>query len=123
MRHIILFSVAIVLATSVARVARSRDDTTQSMRPNIVLAKGGGGHAVLLDWPYKLHTNPGKKGRNEKEDLSTVLLYDVSKDPVETTDLVSQESDRVAKMTAALETWKGSVKKSLEGSDYISNAK
>ncbi len=86
-------------------------------------AKDGGGHAVLLDWPYKLHTNPGKKGRNEKEDIPTVLLYDVSKDPVETTDLVSQEPDRVAKMSATLETWKGSVQKSLEGSDYIPNAK
>ena len=80
------------------------------------------GHAALLDWPYKLHTNPvaenKKKNRTGGEALPTVLLYDVSKDPKETTDLAAQEPERVAKMTATLEAWKASVEKSLSGADY-----
>ncbi|MDQ3622869.1 MAG: sulfatase-like hydrolase/transferase [Verrucomicrobiota bacterium] len=80
------------------------------------------GHAALLDWPYKLHTNPGagrgKKGKESGEALSTVLLYDVAKDPKETTDLAAQEPERITRMTAALEAWKASVEKSLAGADY-----
>ena len=80
------------------------------------------GHAALLDWPYKLHTNPvagrDKKGKKGSEALPAVLLYDVSKDPKENTDLAAQKPERVAKMTAALEAWKASVEKSLGGADY-----
>ena len=80
------------------------------------------GHATLLDWPYKLHTNPvaGRDKKNTKggEALPAVLLYDVAKDPKETTDLAAQEPARVATMTAALEAWKASVEKSLGGADY-----
>ena len=78
------------------------------------------GHAALLEWPYKLHTNPGRdrKGKDESGTTPTVLLYDISKDPKETADLASQETERVAKMTAALDTWKASVEKSLAGEDY-----
>ena len=47
-----------------------------------------------------------------------MLLYDVSKDPKETTDLAGQEPERVLKMTALLEAWKASVEKSLAGADY-----
>jgi arylsulfatase A-like enzyme len=81
-------------------------------------------HAALLDWPYKLHTNAGGgRGRKGgKEDIiPPVLLYDVSKDPKETTDLAGREPERVAKMTAALTTWKASVEKSLAGADYTGN--
>ncbi len=84
------------------------------------------GHAALLDWPYKLHTNAvaGRPRRNQEagEALPAVLLYDVSKDPKETTDLAAQEPERVAKMTAALEAWKASVEKSLSGADYGADA-
>ncbi len=80
------------------------------------------GHAALLDWPYKLHTDAvagrGKKDNKDGEASTTPLLYDVSKDPHETTDLAAKEPDRVAKMTAALTTWKASVEKSLAGEDY-----
>jgi arylsulfatase A-like enzyme len=80
------------------------------------------GHAALLDWPYKLHTNPvanrNQKGKNSGAALPAVLLYDVSKDPKETTDLAAQEAGRVANMTAALEAWKASVERSLAGADY-----
>jgi arylsulfatase A-like enzyme len=79
------------------------------------------GHAALLDWPYKLHTNPtagrGKKAA-ARETLPAVLLYDVSKDPNEMIDLAAQEPARVARMTSALESWKASVEKSLAGADY-----
>jgi arylsulfatase A-like enzyme len=81
------------------------------------------GHAAWLDWPYKLHTNAvagrrGKKGQKAGEALPTVLLYDVSKDPKETTDICAQEPDRVTKMTTALDAWKASVERSLAGADY-----
>jgi arylsulfatase A-like enzyme len=81
----------------------------------------GTGHAAWLDWPYKLHLNPKTtryKKSKEDDDLPTKLLYDLSKDPKETTDLAAQEPERVAKMTAALQTWKASVEKSLTGADY-----
>jgi arylsulfatase A-like enzyme len=78
-------------------------------------------HATLIDWPYKLHTdasaNRGRKGAVGGE-VKPVLLYDVSKDPNETTDLAGQQPERVAKMTAALAAWKTSVEKSLAGADY-----
>jgi len=79
------------------------------------------GHAALLDWPYKLHTNPAPgRGRNAGagEPLAAVLLYDVVKDPKETTDLAAEQPERVAKMTAALKEWQQSVEKSLAGGDY-----
>jgi arylsulfatase A-like enzyme len=81
------------------------------------------GHAALLDWPYKLHVNPiagrnKKKGEKGSDPLAAVLLYDVSADPRETTDLAAQHPDRVARMTAELEAWQSSVENSLSGADY-----
>jgi arylsulfatase A-like enzyme len=73
--------------------------------------KGDGGHAVLLEWPYKLHLNPVGGGGKP-------LLYDVSKDPKEETDVAGMQADRVAAMTAALKTWQKSVDESLAGKDY-----
>jgi arylsulfatase A-like enzyme len=78
-------------------------------------------HAALLKWPYKLHTDAaaGRGRRNSNnQPLPPVLLYDVSKDPNETTDLAAQEPERVARMTAELAAWKESVRKSLAGEDY-----
>ncbi len=79
------------------------------------------GHAALLDWPYKLHTN-AVAGRGKKAsaggEVKPVLLYDVSKDPKETTDLAAQQPERVTKMTAAFDSWKASVEQSLAGADY-----
>jgi arylsulfatase A-like enzyme len=81
-------------------------------------------HAALLQWPYKLHTNVSgkalKKNKNASADSadSPLLLYDVSNDPKETTDLAAQQPERVAQMTAALEAWKASVENSLSGADY-----
>lgn len=82
-------------------------------------------HAALLDWPYKLHTNPvAGRGKGKKQDnvaegeVRPIMLFDVSKDPKETTDLAAQQPERVAKMKAALEEWKASVDMSLAGGDY-----
>jgi arylsulfatase A-like enzyme len=85
-------------------------------------------HAAWIDWPHKLHTNAGesreKKGSKGAKGAQTkpVLLYDLSKDPKETTDLAAEQPERVAKMTAALAAWKASVEKSLAGADYPGNA-
>jgi hypothetical protein len=78
-------------------------------------------HATLIDWPYKLHTHANeRKNKQNRNNPSTspTLLYDLSNDPNETTDLASQQPERVAKMTTVLETWKASVTKSLAGEDY-----
>ena len=61
---------------------------------------------------------PARQKAQGGEVAAAVLLYDVSKDPKETTDLAAQQPERVAKMTAALEAWKASVEKSLRGGDY-----
>jgi arylsulfatase A-like enzyme len=80
------------------------------------------GHAAWLEWPYKLHTDAregrDKRGRKGLAVHTAPLLYDVAKDPKETTDLAAQQPERVAKMTAALEAWKASVEKSLTGADH-----
>jgi arylsulfatase A-like enzyme len=80
-----------------------------------------GSHAALIEWPYKLHLNAvaGKKKKSDPDvAVASVLLYDVSKDAHETQDLAAQQPERVAKMTATLEAWQASVKRSLEGADY-----
>ena len=84
----------------------------------------GAGHATLIAWPYKLHINAvgGKKNQAADNELAPVLLYDLTKDPKETTDLAAKQPDRVAKMTAELNAWKVSVDKSLAGGDYPEGA-
>ena len=84
---------------------------------------GNPGHAVLLDWPFKLHTDSkiarsSNQGANTNKRTADVLLYDVSKDPRETIDIAGQEPERVKKMTAVLAAWQKSVDKSLSGADY-----
>ncbi|CAN5638087.1 sulfatase-like hydrolase/transferase [soil metagenome] len=82
-----------------------------------------GGHAVLLDWPYKLHLNPAAAKQAKEEKVAATLLYDVSKDPKETTDLAAKEPERVAKMKVQLQQWQASVEKSLSGADYPNGLK
>ena len=69
------------------------------------------GHAAWNDWPWKLH-------RIERKDKVTYELYDLNKDPMETTDLTEKEPARVAKMKASLEKWQRSVLNSWAGKDY-----
>jgi len=80
------------------------------------------GHAAWLDWPYKLHLHAveGRGGTARKRPVASTapLLYDVARDPRETTDLAAAQPDLVAKMTAALAAWQASVENSLAGADY-----
>ena len=69
------------------------------------------GHAAWNDWPWKLH-------RIERKDKITYELYDLTKDPMETSDLRDKEPARVAKMKTSLESWQRSVLKSWAGKDY-----
>ena len=46
------------------------------------------------------------------------LLYDLIKDPGETTDLSHQNPSRVAEMKANLDAWQASCDNSLKGADY-----
>jgi arylsulfatase A-like enzyme len=93
--------------------------------PFVAAINRPGSHAALLDWPYKLHTDAGggggKKGAVAGA-VEPVMLFDVSKDPKETTNLAAQQPERVEKMTAELAAWKSSVEKSLSGADYGSAA-
>ena len=69
------------------------------------------GHAAWNEWPWKLH-------RIEKKNIVIYELYDLKKDPMETTDLRKNEPVRVAKMKASLEKWQRSVLNSWAGKDY-----
>ena len=69
------------------------------------------GHAAWNDWPWKLH-------RIEKKDKVIYELYDLTKDPMETSDLREKEPARVSKMKASLENWQRSVLNSWAGKDY-----
>jgi arylsulfatase A-like enzyme len=87
-------------------------------------AANKGGHAVLLDWPYKLHLNPvGGRGNEKGEKPPATMLFDVSRDPKETTDVAAREPERVAKMKDQLQAWQDSVEKSLSGADYAATPK
>ena len=76
--------------------------------------------SALIDWPYKLHidANEGRGKKKLKGARLRVLLYDLSKDPNETTDLAAQQPEQVAKMKAELSIWKESVERSHTGADY-----
>lgn len=70
------------------------------------------GHAAWLDWPWKLHRIQRKAGKVRWE------LYNLAEDPGEKDDLVARHGDRVKSMKSALESWLGSVVRSLNGKDY-----
>jgi len=90
--------------------------------PFVSMINTDGSHAALLDWPWKLHTDPragnGKKKQADAGATEPVMLFDLQADPRETNNLASAEPERVAKMVAALSEWKRSVKRSLAGGDY-----
>jgi len=70
------------------------------------------GHAAWIDGDWKLHRITNKKGEVTWE------LYNLDADPSEKIDVASQQSERVAAMQTALETWLKSVVGSLNGEDY-----
>ena len=69
------------------------------------------GHAALTDWPYKVHAIYNKK-------KTTWELYNLKKDPMETTNLATEDPDRLADLKSKLTTWQQSVLCSHEGKDY-----
>lgn len=70
------------------------------------------GHSAWLDWPYKLH-------RISKDNDEIIYeLYDLEKDPEETTDLHKENPEITASMKNELENWLRSVVSSLNGNDY-----
>ena len=70
------------------------------------------GHSAWIDGDWKLH-RIAEPGGNV-----TIELYDLAADPLEQTDLSENESDRLARMQTALESWLESVTRSLNGEDY-----
>ena len=69
------------------------------------------GHAAWTDWPWKFH-------RIQKKGKVTTELYNLVKDPMETTDLANKDTSRATRMQKALEQWQSSVYDSWEGRDY-----
>jgi arylsulfatase A-like enzyme len=69
------------------------------------------GHAAWNDWPWKLHCIDGKRFE----------LYNLTSDPMETTDLSEdpQHAQRLERMREELEAWMRSVVRSLNGKDYM----
>ncbi len=70
------------------------------------------GHSAWLDWPWKIHRIEEKTGNVKLE------LYNLTEDPEEKRDMVSQHTERVESMKSELEDWLASVVRSLNGKDY-----
>ena len=68
------------------------------------------GHAAWNDWPWKLHRIDGERYE----------LYNLERDPLETTDLSTQPEhrQRLQSMQKELDAWMRSVVRSLNGKDY-----
>ena len=68
------------------------------------------GHAAWNDWPWKLHRIDGERYE----------LYNLERDPLETTDLSTQpeQRQRLQRMQKELDAWMRSVVRSLNGKDY-----
>jgi arylsulfatase A-like enzyme len=111
---------------SLLPLLEGRMETRGKAIPFVAMINTEDSHAALLDWPWKLHTNPrsgnGKKQRADTGAVEAVMLFHVQSDPRETTNLAASEPERVAKMSEALLDWKRSVKRSLTGADYPASA-
>ncbi|MBN8418325.1 MAG: sulfatase-like hydrolase/transferase [Verrucomicrobia bacterium] len=71
------------------------------------------GHAAWLDWPWKLH-----RVENKKTHEVAWELYNLVRDPDESTVLLAEQPERVPEMQKNLEDWLESVARSLNGEDY-----
>lgn len=70
------------------------------------------GHSAWIDGKWKLHRIQGNQGRVRWE------LYDLARDPKETTNLFESEAARAKHMQGPMEQWLKSVVQSLNGEDY-----
>ena len=70
------------------------------------------GHSTINDWPWKLHRIRAKSG-----DVS-LELYDLEKDPMESSNVLKDHKDMAGKMVRELEEWQRSVIRSRNGEDY-----
>jgi arylsulfatase A-like enzyme len=87
-----------------------------------------GNQAALIDNRFKLvrigpNTRPTerkKKRRKRKASVGTpqTLLFDIIADPSESKDVSARHPDVVKSMTAQLDGWQQSCRRSLEGADY-----
>jgi hypothetical protein len=66
--------------------------------------------AALVDGRYKLHKRRGRGDARE--------LYDLVKDPAETTDIAAAHPKVAERMKEQLDKWQASVARSLAGKDY-----
>jgi arylsulfatase A-like enzyme len=74
-------------------------------------ASRGSPHMALVDNRYKLLTDMDDQGSED-------LLFDLLRDPRETTNLAAQQPDLVKSMKATLADFRASCKHSLAGKDY-----
>lgn len=71
------------------------------------------GHSAWIEGDWKLHRIKKRKQKQVRWEL-----YNLAEDPNETTNLVDEQPERVAKMKRALLAWQRSVLGSLHGDDY-----
>ena len=69
--------------------------------------------AALIDNNLKLYMPQPKKGKSQVPEL-----YDVEKDPCETTNIAAQYPEVVERMQKQLLLWQAGVEESLTGQDY-----
>lgn len=70
------------------------------------------GRSAWLDWPWRL-VRIDKEGRNP-----VFELYNLSSDPMESTDIIAQHAERAESMKAQMAVWMNSVIRSQNGGDY-----
>lgn len=71
------------------------------------------GHAAWLDNHWKLHRIAAQRTHQVRWEL-----YNLADDPVEEKDVSVQQAEKLAEMRGQLESWLGSVVRSLNGEDY-----
>lgn len=84
--------------------------TFRNLKHPIIRESDYGGELAVLDGSFKLVVNG--------EGDSSLELFDVSRDPYETTNLVEQKPELAASMREQLQRWQNSVLHSLTGGDY-----
>jgi arylsulfatase A-like enzyme len=75
------------------------------------------GQVALIDNRYKL-IRVGASQRNKPTSTGGSMLFDLQKDPSETTDLAAQQPETVKAMKQTLLKWQASCRNSAAGHDY-----